>query len=257
MAHLEYIERYLCSDPDTELNVDERRALAEHLANCPECREHLVVERATKAMLQAEIPIVLAPDALRRRIIAGLDQEDRARHRRRNLISRRQMTWMAAASIAACLILLLANLRSRQALDPTFDAAIASYQRSEQSFTPTVGVRSNDELAVALINQFGVPLVWDFSSMGLAPVGGRIDRNADGKAVAYSMYKGGRGSLLCIISRDDTFHFPPGGQIVKGIHIYRHDGFTIAATNRYAVFCVMVTRLPVADLARVFDHLPA
>jgi anti-sigma factor RsiW len=251
---MEYIERYFCSDPDTELNEHERRELAEHLASCAECREQLLVEQATKAMLQSEIPIVPAPNALRQRIIAGLDWEDQ---RKRNPITRRQMTWMAAAAIAACLILLIANLRGRPALDPTFDAAIASYQQSERSFTPTVAVGSNEEMALALINQFGVPLVWDFSSMGLKPAGGRIDRNADGKAVAYSMYKGERGSLLCIISRDDTFHFPPGGKIVKGIYLYRHDGFTIAATNRYAVFCVMVTRLPEAELAHAFDQLPS
>jgi hypothetical protein len=76
-------------------------------------------------------------------------------------------------------------------------------------------------------------------------------------SAAYSMYRGGGGSLLCIISRNDAFHFPPGGQTVKGIHLYRYNGFSIAATNRYAVFCLMVTRLPVADLARAFDRLPA
>jgi hypothetical protein len=80
---------------------------------------------------------------------------------------------------------------------------------------------------------------------------------ADGKVIAYSLYKGGKGSLLCIIDRDEDFRFPPGDQVVKGIHLYRYKGYSIAATNRYSVFCVMITDLPLSDLARAFEQLPA
>lgn len=257
MPHPEIIERYICSDSGAALSADERRAIEDHLAICAECREELAGEREAKTMMQAQIPIIAAPDALRSRILDALDREDRSRHRSSRSMSRRTMLWTgAAAALAACLILIVANLRPRHAANPTFDSAIASFVQSERSFKPTIG-GSNDALAVALINQFGVPLVWDFSSIGLAPAGGRIDRTADGNAVAYSIYKGDRGSLLCIITRKEDFHFPAGGLTVKGIHIYRRDGFSIAATNRYAVFCIMVTRLPAADLARAFSNLPA
>ena len=257
MNHRDYIDRYVGAHADDELSAEERLAVSEHLANCEECRDQLAIERTTKAMVQKAIPIVSAPDALRRRIIEAFDAEDRAQRKARARISRRPMLWIAATSIAAAVLMLVVNLNLNRAANPTFDAAIAAYLKSEQSFTPTVGAGSNDDLALAMINQFGVPMVWDFSSIGLAPAGGRIDHTTDGKAVAYSMYKGSSGSLLCIIKRTDKFNFPSSDQVVKGIHLYRYKGFSIAATDRYAVFCVMVTRLPIADLARGFADLPA
>jgi hypothetical protein len=165
--------------------------------------------------------------------------------------------WIAAASLAAGLAVMVFNLRPHQADNPSFDRAIAAYVDSERRFVPTVGASSADELAAELIDQFGVPLVWDFSSIGLTSRGGRIDKQADGKVVAYALYKGSKGSLLCIVNRREEFQFPPEDQIVKGIHLYRYKGYSIAATDRYSVFCVMVTDLSVEDLARALDQLPA
>lgn len=262
MDHREYIEHYLSAHVDEELSAGEKDAVTAHLASCTECREIEAAERATKTMIHERVRIIPAPDALRRRIGAALDAADEAESRvhlvaRRKAFVRRPAFWMTAASLAASIALLVLNFRIYQPANHTFDAAIASYRTSEKKFVPTVGAGSNAELAEALINQFGVPLVWDFSSIGLAPVGGRIDHDSDRKVVAYSMYKGNNGSLLCIIDREEQFHFPPGGQLVKGIHIYSYKGYSIAATDRYAsVFCVMVTRLPADDLARAFNQLP-
>jgi len=255
MDHREYIERYIVSDRGTELDLEERAAISEHLAGCPECREKLESERATKSILQKKVPIVAAPPALRMRILATLDASD-ARERSSRVATSGRRFWLTAGAMAAAAILIVAILQQRQRPVAAFDKAIAAYEQSEQNFTPAVGTESEDRLAVALINEFGVAPVWDFSSVGLSPAGGRIDHSADGKAIAYGRYNGQHGSLLCIIDRDDTFHFPPGGQVIKGVHIYRYRGFSIAATNRYAVFCIMVTRLPVVDLAHAFDQLP-
>src|SRR6202011_1770784 len=153
-----------------------------------------------------------APDGLRRRILASLDAADRAEARRmRTFRLKRPPVWIAAASLAACMAVIVFNLRTHSVENPAFDAAVASFVDSERKFVPTVGAGSTDELAVAMINQFGVPLVWDFSSIGLSSRGGRIDKMPDGKDVAYSLYKGSKGSLLCIINRDEGgFHFPSG-----------------------------------------------
>ena len=261
MDHREYIERYISSDCAVEPNPKERMAILEHLASCPECAEQSARERGIKSILQAKVPIVPAPDSLRMKIAAALDNEDASERARRSSVFRPAMVfrpaiWTTAAVMAAAAILLVVILRVRQTSVPAFDEAITSYRQSERNFTPAIGTNSNEGLAVALINEFGVAPVWDFSSLGLSPVGGRIAHAADGKATAYSMYQGQRGSLLCIVERNDNFHFPPSGQIVKGIHIYQYDGYSIAVTNRYSVFCIMVTRLPVTDLARAFNRLP-
>jgi hypothetical protein len=257
MDHKHYIEQYLGLHDDDELSAQQRLDISTHVASCKDCEMLLATERATRAMLRENIPEVPAPEALRRRILASLDAVDRAEARVTRLRRfQRPGLWVAAASLAACLAVMVFNLRMRQADNPAFDTAIAAYVDSERQFVPTVGRASSDELAVALINQFGVPLVWDFSAVGLTSKGGRIDKTADGKVVAYSLYKGRKGSLLCIIDRSEDFRFPPGDQTVKGVHLYRYRGYSIAATNRYSVFCVMVTDLSIADLARAFDSLP-
>lgn len=255
MDHREYIEQYLSAHADDQLSPAERKQASAHLARCAECREELEAERALKAMIQAELPTLKAPEALRQRIRAGMDEIDRAAARQQRAM-RSRVTWLAGAALAACLALVIVNLRA-QAQNQVFDAAIASFEQSQRNFSPTVGTRSVDELAVTLINQFGVALVWDFTSLGMAPVGGRVDHTLDGKPVAYTLYKGGKDSLLCIIKREDVLPRLSGGTVVKGIHIYKYKGFTIAATNRYSVFCVMVTKVPPNEVARAFARLPA
>jgi hypothetical protein len=259
MDHQQYIERY--SDPDAgyELDAEELLAISDHVASCKECESPLPTEPATLVMLKENVRVIPAPYLLRQRILTSLDAVDRneARIARAHRFNKPQL-WVAAVSLAACLALITFNLKRRSVENPVFDAAIASYVDSERKFVPTVGAGSNDELAVALINQFGVPLVWDFSSIGLTSQGGRIDKMPDGKVVAFSLYKGSRGSLLCIINRREAFRFPSGDQVVKGIHLYRYKGYSLAVTDRYSsVFCVMVTDLSVADLARAFSRLPA
>jgi anti-sigma factor RsiW len=254
MDHSEYIEHYLCADADGELAPAERDEVLVHLAGCALCRERLEAERALKATIRTELPMLRASDALHHRVRAGLDAIDRADTRRRAL--RSPVMWLSAVALAASLALVTIKLRA-QPRNPMFDAAIASFERSQQNFVPTVGAKSVDELAVALINQFGVALVWDFTSMNLLPVGGRIEHAPDGSPVAYTMYEGSKGSLLAIITREDVVRPPSGGTVIKGIHIYQYQGFTIAETNRYAVLCVMVTRLSPGELERAFERLPA
>ncbi len=255
MDHREYIELYLSADADDELSPEERAKASAHLAECAQCRERLEAERALKTMIRAELPILRTPHVLRERIRAGMDEADATGSGRRRLM-RRPVTWAVTAALAACLALVMLNLRGQPA-NPLFDSAIASYRRSQAGFTPAAGARSVDDLAQALINQFGVAMVWDFSSVGMAPVGGRVERTAEGKPVAYAMYQGHQESLLCIIRREDVMPHLSGGTVVKGIHIYKYKGLTIAATTRYSVFCVMVTNLPADQIAQVFAKQPS
>jgi hypothetical protein len=249
--HRQYIERYLSIEGGGE--SDEKREAKAHVAGCAECQEKLAARAAMKTEMQTASAI-RAPQELRERILAALDEVDRQDESRARTRSN-SFTWIAAGALAACLVAVI-MLRIYQSPNPIFDGAIATFQKSEQNFTPNIPSASADQLAASFITQFGVPMAWDFSSLGLSEAGGRIVKEADGTTVGYSMYKGSRGALMCIIYRDDAFHYPPGGQLVKGIHVYQYKGYSIAATNRYAVFAIMVSTLPADDLARVFAQLP-
>ena len=254
MDHKQYIERYLSADADGELETGERREVREHISGCEECRRMLDSEIAMKSEVK-KLGSVKAPVELRNRIMAELDEVDRQSQSRVRSI-RRPLAWTAIGAMAACLIAVIV-LHAQQAANPAFDAAIQSFVQSEQSFASNVPSKSADELAVTYIDRFGVPMAWDFSSIGLEVAGGRMDQSSDGRTIGYSLYKGSRGSLLAVVYRNDLFNFPAGGEMVKGIHIYHYRGYSVAATNRYSVFCIMVTRLPTSDLAQAFSQLPS
>jgi anti-sigma factor RsiW len=254
LDHKQYIERYLSADADHELEAHARREAAAHVSGCEDCRRVLDSEIAMKSEVK-RLATVTAPAELRNRIMAALDEVDR-RSQSRVRYLRRPLALTAIAALAACLIA-VTILRVQQPANPAFDAAIESFVKSEQSFASNVPSKSADELAVTYIDRFGVPMAWDFSSIGLEVAGGRIDQSSDGRPIGYSLYKGSRGSLIAVICRNDLFNFPPGGETVKGVHIYHYRGYSVAATNRYSVFCIMVTRLPTSDLAQAFSQLPS
>jgi len=250
--HQQFVDRYLSEDES-----EERREAQRHVAGCVECQEKIAAETAMKAEMQ-NLTAVRAPQELRARILAALDEVDRESEsaaRQRTRSRSRSFRWIAAGAIAACLVAVV-FLRTSFQSNPAFDSAIATFEKSQQNFTSNIPSNSADELAASFITQFGVPMAWDFSSLGLSVAGGRIDHEADGRVVGYSMYKGNRGSLMCIIYRADAIAFPPGGQLVKGIHVYQYKGYAIAETNRYAVFSIMVSTLPASDLQQAFAQLP-
>src|SRR5271169_1248272 len=119
MDHNRYIEQYLELDDD-QLSAQQRLSISSHVANCRECQVLLTVEHATRTMLKENVCVIPAPDALRRQI---------------------------AASLAACMALIVFNLRTHSFDNPIFDGAIASYVASQRQFVPTLGTKSTDDLA--------------------------------------------------------------------------------------------------------------
>jgi hypothetical protein len=80
--------------------------------------------------------------------------------------------------------------------------------------------------------------------------GGRPDRpSAQRQAIAYGLYKGARGSILCINFRRFAFKFPPGGKILHGVRFYRYGDFSIGMVNYGSVFCYLVSRFTPAQMA--------
>lgn len=249
--HRQFVERCLASNNDRELESAELRAARAHVDGCAECKEMLAAATEMKAETLS-LGALRAPHELRERILAALNEVDRESEARER---RRVVAWISVGTIAACVVAII-YMRLRPVSNPTFDAAIATFDKMEPNFAPNVPSNSPDQLAAAFIYKFGVPMAWDFSALGLSTVGGRFEHDADGAPVGYSLYKGDRGALLCIVYHDEAFNFPPGGKLVKGIHLYRYKGYSIAATRRYAVFAILVTKLPTTDLSQVFAQLP-
>ena len=253
MDHRQYIEQYLSADIDDELTPPERLAVMAHLANCPDCRQLHSAERALKSSLHDRIPIVRAPPELRDRIIAALDRETAQLGAPAARLTRRRRWFGSVAALAAAAavvgVIVIRGMSPSHPPDPAFEAAASDYLQSEQRFRSNAGLHSVDQLAVALASEFGFPYVWDFSSLGLALAGARIDHLPNGKAIAYSLYKGPRGSILCVNFRQLDYHPPPGGIELDGVRFYRHHDLWIGVVRYGAVFCLLVSRLTPAQMA--------
>jgi len=200
-----------------------------------------------KALLRERVRIMSAPAVLRRTIIAGLDQEDARLSIRRVRSSCRSLWVGSLGALAAAAVVLVAILVSGLGRQPTANGALESavddYLSAERNFVSTPVLRTETDLALALATEFGYPFVWDFSPLGLALAGARIDPQPDGRTIAYSFYRGRAGSILCINSRQRDFNIPPGGEIVHGVHFFRYKGVWVGVANYGSVFCYLVTRL--------------
>ncbi len=261
MDHRQYIGHYLSADVDGELSPAEQQAVSAHLVTCPACRQRQSAEVSLKAVLRQRIPIVPAPDDLRRKIIAALDAETArpaSAPARRAQVGRVRFTrrplwtgsFAALAAAAAVIAVIMVRGLGQQSTPPNaFDSAIKEYVVSERNFASNPALSSPTEFASALALEFGYPYIWDFSPLGLNLVGARIDRLPNGETLAYGLYKGPRGSILCINFRQLAFKFPPGGQIVHGVRFYRYGDFSIGVVNYGSVFCYLVSRFTPAQLA--------
>lgn len=267
MDHRQYIEEYLSADVDQALSAAERQVVSAHLVGCAECRQRREDERALKALLRRDIPILSAPQELRQQIIAALDREpapsvaapsEQARSKVRYLRFSRRPLWLgslgAAAAAAVVLVLVLVKGLGRPPAHTPFDAAINDYFRSEQSFAASAALNSPTDLALALSMEFGYPIVWDFSSVGLTLTGARVEHRPDGRSLIYSLYKGKAGSILCINFRQADLVIPPGGQEVHGVHFYKYRDVWIGVVNYGQVFCYFVTRLTPTQLLPALIH---
>jgi hypothetical protein len=259
MHHQQYIEYYLSADVDGELSPAEQQVVSAHLATCPGCRDLQSAEHSIKALLRQRFPVVPAPDDLRRKIIAAIDAETPrpasapacSAQVGRVRITRRPL-WMGslAALAAAAIALIMVRGLGQQPTPPNaFDSAIKEYIVSERNFASNPALRSPTEFASALALELGYPYIWEFSPLGLNLVGARIDHRPNGKTIAYGLYKGPRGSILCINFRQLAFKFPPGGQIVHGVRFYGYGDFTIGVVNYGSVFCYLVSRFTPRQIA--------
>lgn len=254
MDHRQYIERYLNADVDGELSAAEQQAVSAHLAGCLACRQRQSAERSLKALLRQRIPIVPAPDDLRTKIIAALDAET-ARPTAVSLgrFTRRPLWVTSVSALAAAAVVVAMILLRGQGQQPVspgiFESAIKEYLGAERSFASNPALSSPTEFASALALEFGYPYMWDFSPLGLNLLGARLDHLPNGKVVAYGLYKGPRGSILCISFRQFAFKFPPGGQVLHGVRFYRYGDLSIGVVNYGTVLCYLVSRLMPAQMA--------
>lgn len=260
-------EDYLAAYADGELSSEEERALREHLGEegggpgCAGCRARLAEQRALKALVREHVRLDAAPAALRARILAGLEAAAReeAKTARPGSESRRygrpSVRLVALAALAAALVLMLrAGLPNRHEAPGTsgiamFDRAIESFSGAEKGFAPDVPSTSPAEVARAYRAAHMPSNLWVFSPSGYRLVGGRLDRLPDGRPVAYTLYRGAKGDILCVFLKPEGRQAPAhASERLDGHSFYAYRGYSICYTAKGDFLCLLVSRAALAEL---------
>lgn len=255
-----YIDNYLSADVDGELSGEERPLADQHLAGCENCRAVLAAERSLKALVQSELGIAKTPPEVRERILQALGREaEGAGASTGRLPMPRWIGWSAPLAIAAvALLVVVAVIRQRgvQVAEPALDWAIGRFDDSEKSFSPTAPGNSPAALADYLRSNVDLPThVWDFDRVGFSLIGGRIEQTDDKGTVVHTLYRGPHGDILCNRYRAGTTRVPPGDCQLRGIHhFYDYKGHSICLTIENQVCCILVSRLPLAELYQTIDR---
>ncbi len=257
----EYIADYLSAHADGELSASELRRAAQHLGDpsrpgCPRCSRRLAEERALKAAVRAYGASLCLPADLRERVGAALrdeaPQESSRRQRRRSWLWA-STTLIPLALAASAVIFFLARRPAAPLYQPAFEMAAQAFSRFEHGFAPAVEAHNSQTLKNLYRRQvpFAVS-VWDFSRLGLNPVGGRIDPSSAGVPTVFTLYRGGSVRILCAEFRQPGFKPPPGAEARVGasfFYTYRGLAFCVTPLEQ-GVVCILVQRTSVAQFVK-------
>jgi len=208
---------------DGELTAVDARELEAHVAQCPECARFRDGRVALRAALQARVPNLQAPAALRERVRTTLRASQPARSPRR---FGAPVLWRSLALAASLAIVALGSWRlalRRAAAETLVDQVLASHVRSLMPGHLT-DVPSSDQHTVKPWFNGRVdfsPPVSDFSGLGYPLLGGRLDYVA-GRPVAALVY-GRRQHVINVFvwpAMQDAAH-SPSTQARQGYHVVR------------------------------------
>jgi|GEM_PF-6515972 len=242
MDHREYIDQYLSAHADRELDGAELQAVTAHLEACPPCRAALEHERELKLRLRQALAPVPAPAALRARLEAQLDHTPSAY---------RFLPWAAALALAALAAFAILRLDQRHPV-AAIDLATAGYDQALHHFTPTLSAPTPAALAARVSRQAGFAVgLWDFSRAGFKLVGSRIEHQAAGRIVIYTLYRGPQGSILCMFTPRAGLHSPIAAASNGTHHFMRANGLSYVITPAGSLLCVLVSRLSIPRMKEV------
>jgi anti-sigma factor RsiW len=245
---------------DDRLAPEEERLAMAHVTSCARCASLLATQRALKQALRSRSFVSHTPEALRQAVLSRLDAAERAAGSRSWWREWLALPIARPALVSAAALLLVIGAAwffgSRQPprATPLFDTIVAHYHAVE-SGQIKLSVRTDDpmELRTYYLHTGAFTFrnsVVDLEPLGVRLVGGTITELA-GKKSTLSVYRDGRGMVLCHRIQSGGVALPPGGEVVGGDRFYTADGITICVHFEGDIICFMASSMPRADFVRL------
>lgn len=234
-------ERAMDAYLDEALTVDERTTVREHVASCAKCARELEERTQASARLREALPRHPAPDVLRARVRAAVQDAvaGEARTRRFGGVARVAAVAVIAAALGSGLTLAAVERRGPS----TESAVLASHIRSLMPGHLTDVVSTDQHNVKPWFNgRVDVaPAVPDLATAGFPLVGGRLDY-VDGHVAAAVVY-GRRRHVVSVYS----WPAPGSGDMEPASR--SEQGFNLVHWRRGGVECWAVSDIPGAELA--------
>lgn len=240
---------------DNRLEPSEAAAIRAHLEGCADCRRDLAWLAAGRDAGHAARHPGSAPDDLRARISAVLDDIDRGAAVAPPARPSRRVLWAGLAGAAAILAVAFMAGSWRVASADPVARAHAAY-RSVSQDTSALALRTSD--AVALERYLNARAagpsirVIDLGMMGWTLVGGTRLEDEDVPVAMYTYRSASGADLVCQMYVGVLDDLPPPDEVrrAKGFEfrVYTRDGTTLVFWQEGELVCVLAADLPAAEV---------
>ena len=239
----------VAADVDGQLDTHEASAAKAHVSSCPACAALRWEQDSVRVLLRNRVLQHQTPAAVRRRIIAALDAEERTTPTpipvRRWLIGNRHRVALVGAVAALLALVILPVVRSPGPdLLTVLDADVQAADAQELP----LAVRTNDveELRRYYHNtghiDFEKPLE-DLSGFGFHPIGGTL--GTVGKVdTTLTVYEGPQGKLVCRRFRAGALPLPKGGDHIGNAEFFTAHGTTVRIQRDGDTICCLASAMP-------------
>jgi anti-sigma factor RsiW len=256
----EQAEELISTLADNELSDPQRSSIEDHLKDCPRCQRAYEWHRSLNSEIRTVSASVVAPDDLRRRILSDqrtMPKQAESSNAGSKLILRLQPFLRPAVASALLIILVISVLflmpRPSQPISLTALQIRAKIDRGEVSLREATNTDElHDWLRRAVDGKFG-PLGYDFSPLGLKPIGGTV-QEVEGRQILVAFFRGNGLSITCFTfigteedaPKNAAVFFDPETKI--RFYSFSRDGFHTVLHREDNVICMLVSNMPPEEL---------
>ena len=251
-------EELISALADNELSEQERSSTEGHLKGCPRCQRAYELHQSLNSEIRTVSASVVAPIDLRQRIVSDqrtMPKEDES-NSRGNLILRLQPFLRPAfASLLVILLFSIIFLMQRPS-QPISLAALQIRAKIDEGDIPLQKATNTDELhdwlRRAVDGKFG-PLGYDFSSLGVKPIGGTV-QEVNGRQILVAVFRGNGLSITCLTflgaeedaPKNATVFFDPETKI--RFYSFSRNGINAVLHREDNTICMLTSNMPPEEL---------
>src|SRR5262245_14044454 len=255
----EEAEELISALADNELSERERSSIEGHLRDCPRCQRAYVWHQSLNSEIRTVSASVVAPIDLRQRIVSDqrtMPKEDESNPRSKSI--RRLQPFLRPAFASAFLVILLISIifLMQRPSQPISLAALQIRAKIDEGEIPLQKATNTDELHAwlrrAVDGKFG-PLGYDFSSLGVKPIGGTV-QEVNGRQILVAVFRGNGLSITCLTflgAEDDapknaTVFFDPETKI--RFYSFSRNGINAVLHREDNTICMLTSNMPPEEL---------